>query len=115
MLGFIIALALAIALAPIILGVIGTMLGLIFTFILWAAAGFPDNTPKDTRPKAAVTAPADADAGEDPMRQLMEWEREDAERNRAYQAKQRAKARQRLLDAQRRTHLADDEVNHADP
>lgn len=107
---------LAIALAPIILGVIGTMFGLIFTFILWAIAGFPDNTPKDTRPTAAQVAPASSeDAGDDPMEQLMEWERQDNARRRAYRTEQRRKDRTRLLEAQRRTHAAEDEVDHAEP
>ncbi len=115
LLGLILALALAIALAPIILGALGTMFALIFTFILWAAAGFPDNTPKDTRPTAVQAAPAAPEGEDDPFEQMMEWERQDNERRRAYRALQRGKDRARLLDAQRRTHSADDEVDHAEP
>lgn len=62
--------AIAVALAPIILGVIGTMLALIATFILWAIAGFPDN------PSHPVKDPK----GEAAVEQLEAWEREDAER-----------------------------------
>ncbi len=110
---FIFAIALAIALAPLILGAIGTMFGLLFTFLLWAYAGFPDNTPKNTRPTAVQSAPAAAE--HDPMEQLEEWERQDNARRRAYRASERRKQQGRLLDAQRRTHSAEDEVDHEEP
>ncbi len=118
--------ALLVTLAPAILGVIGTMLGLFFTFILWAIAGFPDNTPRDTRPKAAVVAPAE----EDPMLQLEAWERQDrARRAQARDAgfdyygsfmrerarQERAKARRALLDAQKRVDAAIERRGHGEP
>jgi hypothetical protein len=108
---FILALlvALAVALAPVILGVLGTMIGLFFTFILWAIAGFPDNTPRDTRPAAAQVAPAaPVEAEEDPMVQLREWEEQDRARARQYRAAQRRKTERALLDAQKR-------VSHDEP
>ncbi len=115
---FVLIIALAVALAPIILGVIGTMLGLFLTFCLWAFAGFPDNAPKDTRPAASQHGPADrlrpgermlapdpAWGDVEPTPSAIDhfdaWEREDAERNRAYRQKAR------LLDAQKRVHHDD--------
>lgn len=115
-LGFIIVLALAIALAPIILGVIGSMLALFLTAVLYIFAGCPDNTP---RPKSAAEQAAD-DA---PYQQLLEYERQDAERaakHAAEKAQKAGKAAARkaresiergLLDAQKRVR---EEWHHAE-
>jgi hypothetical protein len=109
---FILSLALAIALAPLILGAIGTMFALLFTFLLWAFAGFPDNTPKDTRPTHSQVAPADAES--DPMEQLLEWERQDRQRARSHRVARRRRDEAALLDAQRRDAEAE-EYGHEEP
>lgn len=124
LLGLILAIALAIAIAPFILGALGTMFGLIFTFILWAIAGFPE-------PKSVERTPQEQAAFEAPMRQLEEWAEEDEVRalqNRAEKAAKKAadavkarahRARQRaekaLLDGQMRDPQAIEEHGHAEP
>jgi len=99
---FIVSLAIAIALAPLILGAIGSMFALLFTFLLWAFAGFPDNTPKDTRPTHSQVAPVDAES--DPMEQLLEWERQDRQRARSHRVARKRHEDAALLDAQGRSH-----------
>ncbi len=53
LLGFILALALAIALAPFILGFIGTMLALLLTAFLYVLAGCPKHAEPAKRDAAA--------------------------------------------------------------
>lgn len=115
---FIVALALAIALAPIIIGVIGSMLALLFTALLYLFAGCPDNTPR--KPTPAEQAEAEA-----PFRQMQEWAKEDAERaakHAAEKAQRVGKAAARraresieagLLEAQKRVHDAAEDYGHA--
>lgn len=119
LIGLIIALAVAIALAPIILGVIGTMLGLLFTALLYLFAGCPHHEPRKLTPQEQ----AEQDA---PYRQLLEWDRQDAERaaeraaDKAQRAGKAAARRTRetidaaLLDAQRRVRPPEDH-GHAEP
>jgi hypothetical protein len=70
LLGLIIVIALAIALAPIILGVIGTMLALLFTALLYLAAGCP-------RHEAPKPTAAEEKASRAITSQLEAWEAED--------------------------------------
>ena len=70
LLGFILALALAIALAPFILGAIGTMLALLFTALLYLAAG----CPKHEAPKPSPAKQAESDRN---IEQIEAWREED--------------------------------------
>lgn len=121
---FVLIIAIAIALAPIIIGALGTMFGILFTFILWAIAGFPE-------PKSVERTPEEQAAFEAPMRQLEEWAEEDEVRalqHRAEKAAKRAteaaraaalratrRAEKALLDAQARDPQAHGDSGHAQP
>jgi hypothetical protein len=74
LLGFILALALAIAIAPFILGFIGTMLALLFTALLYLAAG----CPKHEAPKPSPAQQAEADRNIEQIEAWLEEERDDA-------------------------------------
>jgi hypothetical protein len=73
LLGLILVIAIAVALAPIILGVIGTMLALLLTAILYMAAGCP--ATHASKPSAADQAEQD-----ETMRQLDAWDVQDKAR-----------------------------------
>lgn len=120
---FVLAIALAIALAPIILGVLGTMLSLLFTALLYLFAGCPHpGQTKHADPPAAAAPEASPRPEKDPLEQLEEWSRQDARRaaDKALRAGKAAarKARESIdrgvLDAQRRAH-EHWEAGHAEP
>lgn len=114
---FVLIIALAIAIAPFILGVLGTMLGLILTFILWAFAGFPDNPShpvKDPKGEAAIEQLEKWEA-EDTARELEHRAREAAKAVKARVGRVRARAARSLGDAQARDPEALEGMGHDEP
>lgn len=120
---FVLIIALAIALAPIILGVVGSMLTLLLTALLYLFAGCPDNAQhKPTTPPAVLAPEASQKPDNDPLEQLEEWSRQDAKRaadkalrvGKAAARKARESIDRGLLDAQRRAH-EHWEAGHAEP
>lgn len=93
LLGFIIVAAIILALAPIILGVIGSMLALILTAFLYVLAG----CPKHEAPKHTEAQKAQQEA---PMRQIDAWLEEDSQ-DRPH-AKPTPASEERVLEGQRR-------------
>lgn len=73
LLGLILVIAIAVALAPIILGVLGAMLGLLLTAILYMAAGCP-------HPQASKPSAEEQERNDRTMQQLDAWEKQDEAR-----------------------------------
>lgn len=101
LLSLLVFLALAIALAPIILGVLGSMLALILTAFLYVLAG----CPKHDAPKRSEAETRARNAPADQIDAWLRQERDDAgDADEASSSKAApSPAEERLLDGQRRT------------